>query len=249
MEQEGFPLLKRYDVADRGRRLVDLLAVFNFTSDFSIDYSGSYRNDDYPDTRFGLVDDSTRHHVLGVSFAPFSPCTVRIETASDFATRRLNARLRPLFFGGEIIELGANNWSDEISEKGSTISAEAQCFPEDATWDLGFGLVQTTDRQTDDTAAPHTYINPNFEGDAEPYPPTKRSFRQTHARARFRLTRTFDLILKAAFEEFEEADPTQDVMNAPMGRIDGRAFESAYLGVSVDSYSAAIFDVFLGVHW
>jgi hypothetical protein len=248
-DQKEFALIRRYDVADRKSNQADLSAVFTFGDRFGFDYTAAYQYDDYNASSYGLVDDQTRNHVVGMWFVPFRPCQARFERGTNFFTYRMNARYRNLLFG-QPADAKANDWSDEITERNETWLVDFVCRADDESWDFDFHAATSSDRQSDDASYhAHTYVDPEHIGKAHDYPPTERQFRQTRFGARFRLSRVFDVLLRAMFEQYDQEDRSEDVMAPTMSRYDSRSFESAYMGVREGTYSATVLNVLLGARW
>lgn len=244
-----FELLRRYDVADRERRVADLYVLLDMGDGFTIDLASRSREDRFPRSQYGLVDDASRNFVLGLTFEPFSPCTVHGERDKEFLTRRLNVRFRPILFG-QPLDSNLNDWSDEISEKVHTVSVAMICRDEDGAWDFDVATLSSTDRQTDDAAYTSGNVGDfQLQAHARNHGPTKRVIKRTDLSSRFRLSSNLDLHLGAVFEKYIEGDPTEGVMIPSMGRVDSGAFESAFLGARVESYATRIFSILVGAHW
>lgn len=247
--QARFLKLKRFDVASRDRSELGVSGVVDLGSGWGFDVESRQRTDDYVDSDYGLVNEGWRSKVIGLTLKPNDPCEIRAEISNEFGTRRVNVRYRPLVFGVPI-DARANDWSDELSDKAHTVSGGVVCRDEDDRWDFNVWADTSTDRQTDDAAFHgHAVSDPNFFGHARDHAPIQRKIQRINGRVRFVMSRHTNMVLAGLYEKLVEGDPTQDLMIPTMANADPAAFESAYLGVHVNSYSVRVFSLLVDAHW
>ena len=232
VSEAQLPLLRKYDMADRTRDRVDVLAQVTPFDPLTFSGTLSLRQDNYDESLYGLQDDESWAAGLDVNWA----LTDRVALFASYVHEEFDTRLRSRSRTAAV-DLALNDWVSNNEDTVDTfmVGADAVLLPEQLTLRFAYNFSRATSRMRASNPSTPTLA----AAVATDFPKIRENIHLLEATLRYQLPKGWFAGLRYGFELFEQDDFRKN-METFMGGND------VWLGIRTPDYTAHIISVLVG---
>jgi MtrB/PioB family decaheme-associated outer membrane protein len=232
------PFLRKFDEGERNEQRFDLLVQLTPFDTLSISPTGSYRYDDYIESRFGLREETSWSAGIDLTWSPSERVAFSAGYVREQIDRTMRSRSRPVV-GTATFDFTDFDWVSDTADTIDTIYAglKLSLIPRVLDWSSGVNFATATGRLDTRNPVPPTSgtAAQDLTATAKPFPATEDSLIRVDAALRYYFSKGWSATFGYAFESFQKNDFRTDRLTPFVPGV-----TSIWLGSDERNYTAHI---------
>jgi MtrB/PioB family decaheme-associated outer membrane protein len=237
-------LLRKYDQGERDEQRVDLMLQITPLESLTITPTGSFRYDDYVDSRLGLQEETRWSAGVDLTWAPHERVSFSAGYVHERIEQTMRSRSRPVA-GGVTFDFKDFDWVSDMYDTIDTFYAGVKLavIPRVLDWSSGVQIASAVGRLETNNPIPPTSgtAGQRASATAQPFPATEDNFVRVDAALRYHFLKHWSATLGYAFESFQKNDWRTDRLTPVIPGV-----ASIWLGDDDRNYAAHIIGLSLG---
>jgi MtrB/PioB family decaheme-associated outer membrane protein len=234
-------LLRKFDEADRNRQQIDLLFQLFAMDSLTASLTGSWKDDDYYNSTFGLQHGTNWSAGFDVSWAPTDRVSFTAGYVHELIFQKQQSQSRIVNTGNVVPDFVDYVWLSDNNDTVDTfrIGTRVAVLPGKLDWNLGvaFSTATGTIETRNPNGAPVSgTAAQNFTASAKRMPAFNDNFWQINTGVRYFINKSWSASLGYAFEQFTKTDWRTDTLNPFVPGVTS----SIWLGNDIKDYTAHI---------
>jgi MtrB/PioB family decaheme-associated outer membrane protein len=226
--------LRKFDMANRDRNKVDLLAQLMPLDSLTFTTSFGFGNDDFKNVGFGITGDDNWNVGADVVYVPVPDVALYANYMHENFKSKMRSRQRGGSQGDSADYDWGSKWRDIVDTVGAGV--DLALIPKKLDLRLGYGFSTATGEVKTRALG----ANPAPSITAVNFPDTKSRLHELTTRLSLHLTKSVTAKLTYIYERWTDKDFTQDPMQPYMQGVDGGASRSVFLGATRPNYGVHI---------
>lgn len=226
--------LRKFDMANRDRNKVDLLAQLMPLDSLTFTTSFGLGNDDFKNVGFGITGDDNWNVGADIVYVPVP----NVALFANYMHEEFDSKMRSRQRGGSQGDSANYDWGSKWRDIVDTVGAgvDLALIPKQLDLRLGYGFSTATGEVKSRALG----SNPAPSITAVNFPDTKSRLHELTARLSYHLSRNVTARLAYIYERWTDKDFATDVMQPYMESVDSGASRSVFLGATRPNYGVHI---------
>jgi MtrB/PioB family decaheme-associated outer membrane protein len=240
-------LLRKFDEADRNRQQIDILLQLFATDSLTASVTGSWKDDDYYNSTYGLQHGTNWSAGFDVSWAPTERTSFTAGYVRELIFQKQQSQNRIVNTGNVVPNFADYVWLSNNNDVVDTfyLGARIAVLPGKLDWNLGvnFSTATGTIETRNPNGAPVSgTAAQNVAATAKRMPAFNDTFWQANTGVRYYIDKAWTVGVGYAFEQFTKTDWRTDTLNPFLPGVTS----SIWLGNDAKNYTAHIIMATLG---